>query len=135
MHSCQVSQNGRDSPRIQAHVPAVSWLTQNSTYVPEFYKPCQAWAWSSNDSTCSLKENLMDVLEPTLDTILNTKAILELIFIVCHDTHLKLWPQILAEINSCGRKKGAWLKNSAHAPKMSRFLIPKLGNYDRESNR
>ena len=28
----------------------------------------------------------MDVLEPTLDTILNTKAILELIFIVCHAT-------------------------------------------------
>ena len=62
----------------------MSRLAQNSTYVLEFYKPCQAWAWSSNNSTCSLKEYLVDVLEPALDTILNTKTILELIFIMCH---------------------------------------------------
>ena len=78
-------------PGIQAHVPAVSQLTQNSTYVPEVYKLCQAWAWSS---TRSLKENLVDVLEPALDTILDTKTILEPIFIVCHTVLLHL-PQTL----------------------------------------
>ena len=63
LHSCQVSRNGRDSPSIYAHVPAVSRLVLMSH---EFYKP---WAWSCNDSICSYLE---DALEPALDTTLNT---------------------------------------------------------------
>ena len=35
----------------------------------EFYK---SWAWSCNDSTCSPKENIVDVVEPALDTTMNT---------------------------------------------------------------
>ena len=51
----------------------MSWLTQNSIYVQNFF--CEFY-----------KVNLVHVgvLEPALDTILNTKTILELIFIVCH---------------------------------------------------
>ena len=80
-------------------------------------KPCQAWAWSSNDSTCSLKENLVDVLE----LFLNTKTILELIFVACHTVFATPTTHFDLKFSIVVVAKGVWSKHPTHAPKMSWF--------------
>ena len=65
VHSCKVS---RDGPGIYAHVLAVSRSTQIVLMSQTLSLKLP------HDSICSSKENLVELLEPALDTTLNTKV-------------------------------------------------------------
>ena len=142
-HSCQVSRMAETVPefiptsRLCPGRHKIVLISRNFTNLE-----------LSDDSVCSSKENLVDVLEPALDTTLNKKTILVLFsscatFCFCH-THqgccvymlfacVNHDKKIIAENNGCGHK-GAWSNFLRMLQTGPGFLIPKLGNYDMASD-